>query len=295
VPLLDVVLGYDCNLKCTYCTITDAMRARALRTEVIVREIDAAAARGFRHIAFTGGEPTIFPSLPALLRRAKSRGFEELKIASNGLRYAHAPFLDHLIEAGANRFHVSMHAFSNDAYERTVQRADTARLREQAIENLLSRAQAPTADLILKTDTVPHLRAWIRSLVDQGIRSFQLWLVSLTDQNANNIEQLPRISDVVPELRGAFDDARAGGYDVLSLHVPRCFLTGYEDHVRHPGADGVRVVTPDDVFDLADSRLTGGVKPGAPCAACRYVDTCPGLRRDYVERFGTGELRAVPR
>jgi cyclic pyranopterin phosphate synthase len=91
----------------------------------------------------------------------------------------------------------------------------------------------------------------------------------------------------------AFDDARAGGYEVVSLHVPRCFLPGYADHVRHPGADLVTVVTPDEVFDLKDSRLSGGVKPPG-CQGCRWADACPGLRRDYVAVFGGGEVRAVP-
>ena len=125
----------------------------------------------------------------------------------------------------------------------------------------------------------------------QGIRRFALWLVSLTDENTKNVEQLPRIGDVVPYLIQAFDAARAGGYEVVSLHVPRCFLPGYEDHIRHPGADLVTVVTPDEVFDLKDSRLGGGVKPEG-CTGCRWASACPGLRRDYVDRFGGGEVRA---
>jgi cyclic pyranopterin phosphate synthase len=293
VPLLDVVLGYDCNLKCSYCTITDAMRRRSLPTEAIAREIDAASRRGFRDIAFTGGEPTIFPDLPKLVRFARTRGYEDVKVASNGLRYAHLPFLDHLLDAGVTTFHMSMHAFDDAAYERTVARADTAKLRRTAIENLVSRGHPPVADLIVKNDTIATLGPWIASLVALGINRVNLWLVSLTDNNANNVEQLPKITDVVPELVRAFDDADRGGYDVFSLHVPRCFLPGHEAHVRHPGADGVRVVTPDDVFDLSESRLTGGVKPAEMCGACKYRDACPGLRRDYVDRFGTGELRAV--
>ncbi len=292
MPLLDVVLGYDCNLKCTYCTITDPMRERALDPRVVVRELDQAAARGWTRVAFTGGEPTIFPALPKLVRLARERGFDDVKIASNGLRYAHAPYLDHLVELGVNRFHVSLHAFDDAAYERTVQRLDTARLRRQAIENLVARDLDPVADLILKNDTVGALPAWIRSLVAQGVRRFNLWLVSLTDENAGKREQLPRISDLVPSLTQVFDEARAGGYEVVALHVPRCFLPGYEDHVRHPGADGVRVVTPDDCFDLVDSRLTGGVKPEA-CSRCRYETSCPGLRPDYVGVFGDAEVSPV--
>jgi hypothetical protein len=79
---------------------------------------------------------------------------------------------------------------------------------------------------------------------------------------------------------------------VVSLHIPRCFLPGYEDHVRHPGAGQITVVTPDDVFDLQHSRLGGGVQP-AGCRGCRWEDACPGLRHDYMAVFSGGEVRAV--
>jgi cyclic pyranopterin phosphate synthase len=289
--LLDVVLGYDCNLGCTYCTITDAMRRRALGTEQVAREIDRAAARGYRDVAFTGGEPTIRSDLGPLVRYARRRGFEHVKVASNGLRYAHAPYLDQLVACGVDRFHVSLHAHSDEAYETTVRRAETAKLRRTAIENLVARGLDPVADLILKEDTYRDARAWIQDLHALGIRRFALWLVSLTDGNANNTEQLPRISDVAPHLLPAFDDARRGGYEVVSLHIPRCFLPGYEDHVRHPGADRVTVVTPDEVFELQSSKLSGGVKPDG-CAGCRFFDECPGLRSDYVALHGGQEVTA---
>jgi cyclic pyranopterin phosphate synthase len=292
MPLLDIVLGYDCNLACTYCTISEEMRRRALPAERVAREIDRAASRGFRDVAFTGGEPTIFNHLPALVKHAKRRGFEHVKVASNGLRYAHAPYLDHLVACGVDRFNVSLHAFGDEAYERTVRRAETAQLRRAALENLVARGLDPVADLILKEDTYREARAWIAAYHALGVRRFALWLVSLTDANAGNVEQLPRIPDVAPYLLPAFDDARRGGYEVVSLHIPRCFLPGYEDHVRHPGADLVTVVTPDEVFDLKDSRLTGGVKPEG-CRGCQWEGACPGLRRDYVDRFGGGEVRAV--
>lgn len=292
MPLLDVVLGYDCNLACTYCTITQDMRRRALPLAEVAREIERAAARGFREVAFTGGEPTLRSDLPALVKHAKRRGFEHVKVASNGLRYAHGAYLDHLVACGVDRFHVSLHAFEDDAYERTVRLAGTAVMRRDALRNLVARGLDPVADLILKEDTYRRLPEWIASLTAVGVRRFALWLVSLTDENRANTHQLPRISDITPSLVRAFEAARRDGHEVVALHVPRCFVPGYEDHVRHPGADVVTVVTPDEVFDLRDSRLGGGVKP-AGCEGCVLASTCPGLRADYVEVFGGTEVVAV--
>ena len=90
MPLLDVILGYDCNLACDYCTITPAMRERALPTEHVVREMAAARRAGYEQISFTGGEPTIRRDLIALVRHAGKLGYRDIKVQSNGLLYATA-------------------------------------------------------------------------------------------------------------------------------------------------------------------------------------------------------------
>lgn len=289
MPLLDVVLGYDCNAACTYCTITPEMRRRALTGAQVAAELDRGAKAGYRQVAFTGGEPTIRPDLGALVRYARQRGYDDVKVSSNGLRYAHLPYLDHLVEAGVNRFHVSAHALGDGPYEAVTRLAGAGPTMRQGLANLVLRGLDPTVDLILKEDTYRTLPAWIEALAATGVRRFALWLVSLTDGNADHVEQLPRLVELVPFLTAAFDAARTGGREVVSLHVPRCLVPGHEEHVRHPGAGGVRVVTPDEVFDLRDSRLTGGHKAEA-CRRCQFEESCPGLRRDYVARFGDAEL-----
>ena len=53
MALLDVVIDYDCNLKCTYCTITDDMRRRGLDAKVVAGHIEEAARRGVRNLSIT--------------------------------------------------------------------------------------------------------------------------------------------------------------------------------------------------------------------------------------------------
>jgi MoaA/NifB/PqqE/SkfB family radical SAM enzyme len=292
MKLLDVVLTYDCNLACTYCTITPEMREQSLTGYRLGQEIDYAVKKGYRDIAFTGGEPTIRKNLIPLIKYAKKQGFHNVKLASNGLRYADPEYLDALIDAGVTQFHMSMHAIDDESYEETVQRDGTAALRRRAIANLVARNLDPIADLILKEDTYRNVGTWVLGLADEGIRHFRLWLVSLTDGNATNTHQLPRISLVAEKVKEALDATRTRELDVRSLHIPRCFLAGYEDHVHHPGADVVTVVTPNDTFELRDSVLSGGVKP-LTCKQCKYFDVCPGLREDYVALHGDQEVRPV--
>src|SRR5262245_32775764 len=97
VALVDVILGYDCNLACDYCTITPEMRRRSLTTRAVLEALDEGRARGYDAVSFTGGEPTIRADLLGLVKAARARGYGDIKVQSNGLIYAHASNVDKLV------------------------------------------------------------------------------------------------------------------------------------------------------------------------------------------------------
>ena len=297
MALLDIVLDYDCNLKCSYCTITDEMRRRNLDGSDVARHIEESARKGVKALSITGGEPTIRRDLIPLVRFAKSRGFDDIKVQSNGLLYSNREYLDRLIEAGTTRFHVSVHghAGSDGRLYNEITQGDhnTHDLMLEGIANLVAAKTHPVVDMIMMRSTYDGLLAGITDLHARGVRAFRLWLVSLTDNNAMNTDSLPRISELTESIIACMDYSRANDLHIQSLHVPRCFLGGYEEHVYHPGfGEDVFVVTPEATFQLGESRLSGQTKTER-CTGCYWFEQCPGLRDDYLERWGDEELVAV--
>lgn len=291
MALLDVILGYDCNLACNYCTIDTPMRRRALATPEVIKALREGRALGFDTVSFTGGEPTIRADLLGLVSAARALGFRDVKVQSNGLMLAHAENLDRLIAAGLTRLHLSIHTHEPEAYERLVRREGTFELMRRALDLAVTRPIAFVADAIIKDDTWAQLPAAIDWLADARVREVHLWYVSLTDGNRDNIASLPRMTEVMPTLHEALRRGKARGMEVRSLHVPRCLLGPFASHAWDPGADRVRVVSPDATFDLKDSRLAGHVHV-AGCEGCTFRERCPGVRPDYVARFGEAEFFA---
>lgn len=289
MPLLDVILGYDCNLACDYCTITPEMRQRELPTSTVLRELREGRAAGYDRVSFTGGEPTIRPDLLGLVRAGRELGYDDIKVQSNGLLFAHEPNVRRLVEAGCNRIHVSIHTHDAARYDAMVRRDDTHRHMERGLRNAVAAARDFTADVILERRTHPEVTEALAWLHERGVRSVHLWFVSLTDNNRDNLRSMPRMTEVVPHLRGAFAFGRAHGMEVLSLHVPRCLLGEDTAHAWDPGSQQVRVVTPDATFELEDSKLAGQMHVPA-CRGCEWEDICPGVRPDYVEVYGDEEI-----
>jgi cyclic pyranopterin phosphate synthase len=290
--LLDVILGYDCNLACDYCTITPAMRARALPSERVVAELRRGRGDGYDALSLTGGEPTIRGDLLGLVRAARALGYGDVKLQSNGLLLAPPGNVARLAAAGVSRVHVSIHTHRQERYDALVRREGSYPLMVQGLEAAVGSGLPVVAEVILKEDTyreLPRALAWLR---ERGVTAADLWFVSLTDGNAANTGCMPRLTEVVPVMAEGFAFARAHGMRVRSLHVPRCLLGEDHVHAHDPGAQRVRVVTPDATFELRHSRLTGQLHVPA-CSGCQWEQRCPGVREDYLQRYGDAEIAAA--
>ena len=285
------MLGYDCNLACDYCTITVPMRARALSSRAVAAALREGSRDGFSAVSFTGGEPTIRADLLPLVREARRLGYDDIKVQTNGLLLSDAN-LSRLLEAGVTRIHVSIHTHEREAYERKVRRSDVYDAMESGLRRVVAANVEAHADLIVEAETMHRLPDAVRWLVERGVQRGFLWYVSLTDQNRDRIESLPRIRDALPWMHQAFRAAEAGGMDLRSLHVPRCLLGEDAERAHDPGARRVRVITPEATFELRDAKLTPGMHVPA-CSGCEHEDYCPGIRRDYVEVFGDEEIASA--
>lgn len=289
--LVDVMIGYACNVQCDYCSVTDQMRKENMATAPVMAALADARRRGATKVAFGGGEPTIRRSLLPLVRWCRDRGYRSIKIPSNGLMYSYRPYAEEACDAGITDFHLSLMAHTDALYARIMGKPDALALVTQGVRNLVELGQAPIGDLIIKHDTWMHLADIVEHWAGLGVHTFNLWLVSLSDRNRDNLASLPMVSEMRAGIEAAFDRGKQLGVTVRSRHIPRCMLPGYEDHVVDLRDDKVLVVTPRATFALWESRISPNTY-AERCNGCRHQHgSCLGLRHDYLERWGDAELR----
>jgi len=289
--LVDVQIGYACNVQCDYCSITDTMRQENMATVAVMDQLIYARARGATKVAFGGGEPTIRRSLLPLVRWCRDRGYRSVKIPSNGLMYSYRSFAQEAVEAGITDFHISFMAHTAALYEHIMGKPDALRLVEQGVRNLSELGRKPIGDLIIKSDTWMHLADIVEHWAGFGIETFNLWLVSLSDRNKENVTSLLRVSEMQDGICAAFERGKQRGVTVRSRHIPRCLLPGYEDHVADLREDKVLVITPRATFALWESKISPNTY-SEKCQGCRFPHgVCLGVRSDYLERYGDAELR----
>lgn len=94
-----------CNLTCPFCHNEGGPNRGVIQNEVFDAAARAAAGVGFPRIQLTGGEPTLHPRLPDLVRRARL-AFKEVGMTTNGVRLADR--LASIVGAGITRLHISI-------------------------------------------------------------------------------------------------------------------------------------------------------------------------------------------
>lgn len=140
---ITVFLTYGCNLACPYCkTIVRGKADLVARPEKkivysharFVALLDVHAGTPVQHLHFTGGEATLVPGLPEMVREAKRRGVERASITSNGT----APLETYraLVEAGIDEIRISLDADDADLGRSLTLRRDAFGVTVKTLEAL---------------------------------------------------------------------------------------------------------------------------------------------------------------
>jgi cyclic pyranopterin phosphate synthase len=109
IEYLRISVTDRCNFRCLYCMPQEGLqwlpREQILTYEEIAEVVGQLAPLGLRRLRITGGEPTIRPNLPALIRMLRAvPQIEDIALSTNGVRMDLAR---ELREAGLDRVNMS--------------------------------------------------------------------------------------------------------------------------------------------------------------------------------------------
>jgi radical SAM protein with 4Fe4S-binding SPASM domain len=137
--LAEIALTYGCNNKCVFCYAASPYRVDEQRT-MTTDEVKVVMRRIFEEahvpsLSFTGGEATLRPDLPELIRFGKELGFR-VNLISNGLRLGSKPYADKLAEAGLDSAQISIEAATAEIHDAIVDRPGAFAKTVRAVHNL---------------------------------------------------------------------------------------------------------------------------------------------------------------
>lgn len=167
---VQVHLNRRCNLACAHCYSASGPReTEELPAPALIRFLGEAANEGYGVVAFSGGEPFLYPDFAAVLEAAKALGLRRLAVTNGtvltGERAAALGLLDL----------VAVSVDGREAVHNRIRRSPTAFARMLKGLDVVRRAGLPFGIAHTVTrDSLPDLPWMAEFAVEQGARILQL-------------------------------------------------------------------------------------------------------------------------
>ncbi len=275
-------LGFRCNQDCPFCwqgrSWPDAPAGSRER-------IDALADRGVAQLSITGGEPTVYKELPALIAHGVARGLR-VGLQTNAIALANPGTLARVVEAGLSEVFVSLHSADEAVSDAMTRAPGTWKRTVAGIAACLAAGLRVRLNCVVGATNAAGLVDHARFAIERfpGLHG-----VSYSHPNrAFDPAAYRRASVPLDEVAGPLTDAARllldGGVAVEVLGtcgVPPCVVQDVPELLR--------VVAPDafPALDSTDRRY------GPDCDRCEFRPGCLGLRREYHDQHGFRGLRPV--
>ena len=267
-----------------------------MATRDALATLRAGRAEGRTRLWVGGGEPTLRSDLLGLVRAARSLGYDEVLLQTNGMRLAYTDYRAAVVAAGVTTVRLNVKSHRGEIHDR-LSGAPCHALMVTALEGLTVEGVRVDADVLLTRSTLLDLAALVSWYGLRGVKRFDLWLLSAADTNDLAVKgEVPTFAEIVPPLRAAAANAAVAGVALFSLHTPPCTLPADLRALYAPTASlGLRVVGPDGRgFAVEDSSFEGGAFVAA-CAPCRERGRCGGPRADYLAIHGDAAFSTLER
>ncbi len=285
----EILLNYNCNAACSFCSQGNFDKSLNAPFELIAREIYTAKKNGFSRLGFSGGEPTANKNLLKAVKLAKSVGFNFIRIQTNGIRLKDYSYCRSLKKAGLTFCKFS---FTNDdavVHDSLTRVNGSWESASKGLENMKKLKVRLGNNIVINRYNYNRLKSIVEYFLKRGISNFVVIYPIYTGSMAKNGKKLGvSLPDCAPYFMEtlSFMASMDMAGEILFLNVPPCFLPGYESNAIGGDRFNTVVADPDGGTMDLDESADLNKKKGKPCRLCRLKNKCHGVDAGYLKIFG---------
>lgn len=293
---VEILLGWVCNNNCMFCSVGHKLSERKIKDWNLVRKhIDYGKSVNSETISFSGGEPTIINYLEEAVKYSKKLGFKTIEIQSNGRMFSYPDFAKNIVDAGANRFLISVHADNEEvgdginrikgSFNQTLE--GIKNLKKLGVENL-------RFSVVINKFNYKRLNKIVEFLLQFDPIGIHVNYTIIDGHAYTNRESImpPKMEIVVPYVYDAIKTVKNAGKEIWLYSFPYCLMQGYEFAIAEKGNFDSRLIGPDFDVSLQENRHKHRIK-NESCKKCKYYKLCLGPWKRYVRMFGFEEFKPI--
>ena len=227
-----------CSSRCVFCLDMDTPRNVFLPVE----EIQAELRRGIEELGadkviISGGEATLHPAFPDLIRYGRSIGYDRVQTVTNGWNFADRGFYRRCMAAGLGEITFSLHGHTAELHDRLTRHPGSFVHLMKGMMRAIRDPRGPivNVDVVINKQNVRVLDRIIELCLSVGVTEFDLLHVIPQSEAFRNREDLfYDIRDHMDVLHRVFRLNRHPRLVIWTNRFPISYLEGLEDLIQDP-------------------------------------------------------------
>jgi|GEM_PF-4291626 len=221
-----------CNARCIFCSEGEHFDPKNIASNVIKKSVLRLKRQGVGEINFMGGEVTLRPDLPDLLKFIKRQGMR-VQFVSNGIAYADNNFVREIL-ASVDSLEISFHAY-NRALFKKLMGVDLFDRQIEGIKNIKKnnrKIRKPIFfNFVTNSINLPHLVKTLKKIKEMMGGSCYFVHIKCLDIEGKvekNLHLFPDFRVQKKYILAGVRYATRHSIPVLISRIPLCFYSGYE-------------------------------------------------------------------
>ena len=291
---VDIKTGFMCNNNCMFCVQAHKKHLGNRTTEEIKKDLRESRKR-CAGVVLTGGEPTIRKDIFTLIRKAKKIGYTLIQIQTNGRMFSSFEFCKKTIKAGANEFSPALHGYCSEQHDFLTRAPGSFAQTVEGIKNLKKLGQKVITNTVVVKSNYRDLEKIAELLVRLKVDQFQFAFVHPIGNAMKYYEEVvPMMSLTAPYIHKGLQTGINANIKCMAEAMPYCMMQGYENYISEKFIPETEIKDFDTVIDDYKSiRIKEGKAKFPQCRECKYDEICEGPWREYPEKRGDEEFKAI--
>lgn len=224
-----------CNQRCVFCHDKENQTGGVLSFGEVLEELNRGRRRGCVRVIFSGGEPTLHPQLPQIIKRAKSLGYVHVQVVSNGRMFFYDDFLMKLKKAGLDEVTLSLHSHLEGPFEAISHVKGSYRQAMKGLFNALRNRFIVSIDIVINKINYKTIDDTLKFFMALGVSEFDLLhLIPFGAAWRNREDVYYPMREGKKYLDKAFALSRKEHIHIWTNRLPAAYLEGYEELIQHP-------------------------------------------------------------
>ncbi|NBH16798.1 radical SAM protein [Clostridiaceae bacterium] len=298
----DLKVGYSCNNKCKHCVIDDSKdklieqrKNIDLTTEECMEQIDAALKKGIDHIVLTGGEVTIRKDFPELIKKCTDHDLA-ITIQTNGRNLGDERIINAVKDVIKIRFVIALHGKEAEVHDSITQVLGSFEQTCNGVKAMCNLGKLVILKVVISKINAPDLSGIVELAASLGVNYICFAFPHGQGAARKNFgEVMPTYSYLKPYLDQLIRIGKKNCINIEFEAIPFCIIPQAMQLVgelKYFDGDTICTQVKEDTFQWDEVRKSIKSK-GENCAKCDMNEFCEGPWCEYVDTFGTDELKPI--